>query len=183
MILYDDGVHMDKELRMRVCPRCDNGQFSEGANFCRICGMPTQNMCEGEPEYDYNGNLVGDGKHPCDGNARFCEVCGKPTEYFKRKMLKPYEDVRETYVADFIRRNPGFLQNPDQPMIVGGADEDDPYSEDDAMNAHFEEMYDVADIQAAREAGPFVPPATSTRTAAKKATAKGAEADDDELPF
>lgn len=57
-ILFDGGF----------CPRCGNDQMEEGEHFCRVCGMPRENVCLrehiGAPSY-----------------ARFCPCCGSPTSF------------------------------------------------------------------------------------------------------
>lgn len=50
------------------CPRCGSDMMEEGEHFCRVCGMPRQNVCLREhaevPSY-----------------ARFCPRCGSPTSF------------------------------------------------------------------------------------------------------
>lgn len=85
---------MDENLRMTQCPRCQNEEFDDNANYCRVCGLSRYNICEGEveensgfpPDVEYHNNY---------GNARYCEVCGKKTLFFIEGFLKSYIDLRE----------------------------------------------------------------------------------------
>ena len=106
---YNDGCPMDEELRVTECPKCGNEEFSKDADYCRICGTPLYNLCEGEDIYDYNGNYDRHEGHRNHGNARFCEKCGKPTAFFKAKFLRPYNEVKEQYVEQYLLSNPDAL--------------------------------------------------------------------------
>ena len=55
-MIYDDGIAMDENGRAKACPVCGNEQFSEDADFCRICGFAVYNLCEGVQTYDDFGN-------------------------------------------------------------------------------------------------------------------------------
>ena len=119
-MIYDDGIDMDGNGRAKTCPVCGNEQFSEDADFCRICGFAVYNLCEGMQICDDYGNYEGFEQHKNAGNARFCEKCGKPTHFFKSKILRSYDEVRETYVENYLRMNPLAIQS-GQPTIVGNA--------------------------------------------------------------
>lgn len=96
---YTDGVDYDvNSMRVKICPRCQNEEFSEKAEFCRICGTDLFNRCEGEPDYHpLNDELMGYiNQHVNPSNARFCETCGKPTIYFKNNILVDYEKYQLT---------------------------------------------------------------------------------------
>ena len=87
---YSDGVKYDPETcRVKICPVCGNEEFSEDADYCRICGTDLFNRCE-------NGDNFG--QHPNPSNARFCEQCGAPTNYFKRGLLKKYTDFDPDHI-------------------------------------------------------------------------------------
>ena len=76
------------------CPRCLNEIFSEGAQYCRICGLELVNKCIPEPLEDSFGNFYPPDPHVNLPDARFCEQCGAPTVYFqKHGILKGYEEV------------------------------------------------------------------------------------------
>lgn len=102
-MIYNDGFPMDANLRITKCPKCGNEQFSEEAEFCRICGTSLYNYCEGEDIYDYNGEFNHHETHKNYGNARFCEKCGKPTLFFKEKFLFPYDEVRDESVERYLK--------------------------------------------------------------------------------
>lgn len=101
-MIYEDGVPMDNDLKMARCPKCGNEQFSEAAEFCRICGTYRYNLCEGDDIYDSYGNFDHHEQHRNAGNARFCEVCGKPTLFFKEGFLCPFENVNWPYSVQQI---------------------------------------------------------------------------------
>lgn len=94
-MIYNDGYETDGNLRFVKCPRCGNEEYSPDAEYCRICGFPAYNECEGSPEYDEFGNNQGFHIHRNAGNARFCEHCGKPTMLFNEKLLKPYNEFNK----------------------------------------------------------------------------------------
>lgn len=93
-MIYDDGVKMDEDMRVVECPRCGNEVFSDRAKYCKICGLQVYNYCEGETEYDYNGNVIDVHCHKNNGDARFCEICGQPTVFFKEELLRPWQVVK-----------------------------------------------------------------------------------------
>lgn len=105
-MIYDDGIAMDENGRAKVCPVCGNEQFSEDADFCRICGFAVYNLCEGVKIYDDFGNYEAIEQHKNAGNARFCEKCGQPTHFFIAKILKPFNEVREAFVDKYLQVNP-----------------------------------------------------------------------------
>lgn len=94
-MIYKDGYETNDDLRFVKCPRCGNEEYSFEAKFCRICGFPAYNECEGSTEYDEYGNAEGFSVHRNVGNARFCECCGIPTMLFKEKYLKPFNEIEE----------------------------------------------------------------------------------------
>ncbi|HHX23710.1 MAG TPA: hypothetical protein GX723_06835 [Thermoanaerobacterales bacterium] len=99
-MIYDDGVEMNEDMRVSTCPRCENEEFSEEAEYCRICGLRAYNYCEGEPEYDWNGYQTDTHYHRNPSNARYCETCGNPTIFFKEKILRPWKDVNNELEAE-----------------------------------------------------------------------------------
>ena len=102
---YNDGFTMDENLRVTECPNCGNEEFSENADYCRICGTSLYNVCDGEDIYNYRGEFDYHENHRNQGNARFCEKCGKPTAFYHSKFLKPYTEVKEQYVEQYLREN------------------------------------------------------------------------------
>ena len=93
-MIYNDGFATDNNLRFVSCPRCGNEEYSEKAQYCRLCGLSAYNECDGSQDYDDFGNVIGFSVHKNIGNARYCEFCGKPTKLFKEKLLKPYTEVQ-----------------------------------------------------------------------------------------
>lgn len=89
-MIYKDGFDVDGNLRFVKCPRCGNEEYSDEARFCKICGLPIFNECEGSEEYDEYGNSEGIRTHKTVMNASFCEYCGKKTMLFNEKLLKSY---------------------------------------------------------------------------------------------
>lgn len=101
-MIYNDGYPMNEDLRVLRCPKCKNEEMGEDAEYCRICGSPLFNLCEGEEIYDFNGNYEGLEQHKNFGNARFCEKCGKPTTYLKLKFLVPFNEFQQTNDDDNV---------------------------------------------------------------------------------
>lgn len=85
---------MDDNRRMTWCPRCQNEEFDDGAEYCRICGLSRYNTCEGTPVYNERGFQDDVEVHNNFGNARFCEYCGQMTLFFKEGFLDAYTDLR-----------------------------------------------------------------------------------------
>lgn len=94
-MIYNDGYETNNNLRFVRCPKCGNEEYSEEAKFCRICGFPVYNECEGSPERDNFGDVIDYNIHRNVGNARYCEYCGKPTMLLNEKLLKPYTEVQK----------------------------------------------------------------------------------------
>lgn len=91
-MIFADGYEMDKNLRVLCCPKCNNEQFSDNAEFCRICGTPLFNYCEGEDVCDEMGNIDRI-RHKNYGNSRFCEKCGTKTVFFTKKFLQVFDEL------------------------------------------------------------------------------------------
>ena len=79
---YYETVPVDNG-RLMECPECHNVEFSDGADYCRICGTSRKNLCLTEGRY----------KHENPANARFCETCGAETTFFHYKLLTPWNEV------------------------------------------------------------------------------------------
>ena len=94
---------MDENLRVTKCPKCGNEEFSKDADYCKICGTPFYNNCDGEDIYDYHGNYEGHAEHKNPGNARFCEKCGKPTFFFNSGYLLPFDQVRDQLTEKYLQ--------------------------------------------------------------------------------
>ena len=92
-MIYDDGYAMDGNLKVIRCPQCNNEEFIEKGSYCRICGGPVFNLCEGEEHFDDFGHSMGFTYHRNAGNARYCELCGKPTQFLKIGYLQKYTDI------------------------------------------------------------------------------------------
>ena len=126
-MIYNDGFPMDENLRVAQCPKCGNEQFSEEAEFCRICGASLYNLCEGEDIYDYNGNFDHHEEHKNYGNARFCEKCGRPTQFFKERFLLPFDEVREDDVERYLKSNPTATSGNTVMVLAEGDDDNDSF--------------------------------------------------------
>lgn len=99
---YSDGVDYDLDtMKIKICPKCQNEEFSEQAEFCRICGTDLYNKCIGDEDTDNFGNYTVYNQHANPSNARYCEVCGKITLFYKNKLLKPYEDYLAEMEAEY----------------------------------------------------------------------------------
>ena len=100
-MIYNDGVKTDENFRVLECPKCKNEEFSNDAEYCRVCGTKAYNYCSGEPEYDYHGNVINTLFHKNPSNARFCETCGNKTEFFEKKLLISWEAYQKE-IADML---------------------------------------------------------------------------------
>ena len=88
---YNDGIPMGEDMRVTRCPRCENEEFDDEADFCRICGLSRFNRCEGfENDSGYQSEVV---YHNNYGNARYCERCGMRTTFLLEGFLKPFENI------------------------------------------------------------------------------------------
>jgi hypothetical protein len=95
-MIYDDGVELAEDMSVVECPRCENEEFGQDAEFCRICGLTTQNKCDGYWD-EYHDCQV---QHNNPSNARYCESCGQPTSFFKEGILKSWEEVKNKVEDD-----------------------------------------------------------------------------------
>jgi len=108
---YTDGYATDDAFRMVKCPICKNVEFSYGAGFCRICGQNLYNRCEGTFSPEYEEVIT----HANPGNARYCETCGMETRFLKEGILRPWQEVVDSFTDD--DETEGFkpiLQSPPQ---------------------------------------------------------------------
>ena len=80
-MIYNTHLKMDDDGRLLECPRCKNEEFSKGAKFCRICGLPLFNRCTDDSCEAVN-----------PANARFCEFCGEATLFNVWHLLRPYDE-------------------------------------------------------------------------------------------
>ncbi len=90
-MIYNDGVELDKNMTVTICPRCENEQFVHNSNHCRICGLSARNTCEGYYDEMIEAYIV----HNCSGNARFCEYCGKATIFYNESILKEWSEAKK----------------------------------------------------------------------------------------
>lgn len=133
-IEYNDGVPFDGEsMRIEQCPRCHNRQFSDKAQYCRICGMDLYNRCDGMEEDNF-GNWYPnpEAQHFNPSNARFCETCGRPTFFFSQKILCDYKDFKpdaedsEENKLSWLTNSPVYQEIAAAPESEGYLPEGDP---------------------------------------------------------
>jgi len=62
-----------------TCPRCGLENIASDWNYCPICSLPTQNVCE-------------DCGEKLEPHFRYCPKCGKESLYFKEKALTSWKD-------------------------------------------------------------------------------------------
>lgn len=85
-MIYNDGAPQNQDtLKVTMCPRCNNTEFTDNALYCKICGLSLYNRCLGENE-DRE-------QHDNPSNARYCEICGSKTVYLFDKVLKEWHDA------------------------------------------------------------------------------------------
>lgn len=98
---YTDGVEYDEDtLKIKICPTCGNEEFSDNSSFCRICGTDLFNNCIGEEDADINGYITIYNQHANPSNARFCEICGKETLFYRKGILKSYQEYQQEKEAE-----------------------------------------------------------------------------------
>ncbi len=83
-MIYTENIQVDEQGRLTECPVCKNTEFSDSAQYCRICGMSRRNLCIQED---------GSCQHYNPANARFCEYCGAKTIFFQYNLLLPWNAV------------------------------------------------------------------------------------------
>lgn len=79
------------------CPQCGNENFSEEANFCKLCGLYLYNNCSNSLDTvtaEYQQDFCGK-ENP--GDARYCEYCGAPTLLFRKGILKSWKEIIESH--------------------------------------------------------------------------------------
>ena len=105
-MLYDDGVEFDEStMKVKICPKCGNEEFSDNALFCKICGTNLYNDCEGIHTQNFNGfdDIVEIHHNP--SNARYCETCGAKTRFFIDGILCDHSEYNKNFTDD---SNSGF---------------------------------------------------------------------------
>ncbi len=94
-MIYTEDIKVDSEGRLVECPVCKNSDFSDDAQYCRICGLSRKNECIPEDHSYPHFNPV---------NARYCEYCGAETTFFRLKILLPWNTVsRKAESGGFIQ--------------------------------------------------------------------------------
>ncbi len=83
-MIYTENIQVDDHGRFVECPVCKNTEFSDDAQYCKICGMNRSNLCIPD-DSSY--------QHYNPANARFCEFCGAKTTFFQHKLLLPWNEV------------------------------------------------------------------------------------------
>ena len=80
-MIYAEGIPMDDQRRVKVCPYCGNKKFSKKSSACIACGHSRLNLCLGN-----DGS-----RHANVGNARYCAICGEKTQFFVDGLLKAWD--------------------------------------------------------------------------------------------
>ncbi len=93
-----DPIDTDPLHSVSMCPHCGNTELSLGAIYCRICGKPAINVCEGHQRGRFAGQ-----RHFNPHYARFCLVCGAKTVFQTYQVLR--EDIE--YMHPAIEYNDG----------------------------------------------------------------------------
>lgn len=85
-----NGIELDKNKRVLVCPICNNEQIGVNDGFCKICGTRLYNFCI---NYNSEGLDYCNLGKKLDGNARFCPYCGNKTYFLEKNILSPWKDT------------------------------------------------------------------------------------------
>lgn len=99
-----EPIHVDPFHSVLMCPRCGNTDLSLGARYCRICGSPAINICEGHKRGRFAGQ-----RHYNPHYARFCLACGAKTVFQIYDVLR--EDIE--YMHQAIEYNDGVPYDED----------------------------------------------------------------------
>lgn len=83
-----DGIELDKNKRVLVCPICNSEQIGTNDEFCKICGTRLYNFCL---NFNSEGLDYCNSGEKLDGNARFCPYCGNKTYFLQENILKPWK--------------------------------------------------------------------------------------------
>ncbi|WP_455938724.1 hypothetical protein [Gemella morbillorum] len=93
-MIYNDGVPIDDNYRVKYCPRCKNQEIDTDSEYCQICGLSLYNVCVG----NWNDESP---EHKNKSNARYCRICGRLTTYFHQNLLISYDKYKEKQISDF----------------------------------------------------------------------------------
>ena len=85
---YCEEIKLDRYKRVIECPVCHSKNIA--GDKCSVCGTYIFNYCTSY----LTGNADCDTANP--GNSRFCEMCGEPTYFFKKGILKPWNEILDT---------------------------------------------------------------------------------------
>ena len=91
MMIYD-GIELDNNKRVKICPICQNEELGTEDIFCKICGTKLYNECTQamDPDLPFENTCQQGGK--LDGNARFCPYCGSYSLFLQNGILRKWED-------------------------------------------------------------------------------------------
>lgn len=84
------GVMLNENMRVKVCPICENEEHLSDAEFCMICGKPIINQCSFaamDPAYIDNYTQQCSHREALPGNARYCPYCGEKTTFLLNGSL------------------------------------------------------------------------------------------------
>ena len=112
-MIYNDGVPMDENFRVKYCPRCRNQEIDFDSEFCQICGLSLYNVCMG----DWNEDVP---EHKNKSNARFCRICGRPTTYYQQDVLVPFKDYKEEQIPNLEEADTDYDRLIDMAAATGG---------------------------------------------------------------
>ncbi len=84
-MIFNDGVRVDKQGFLLICPKCGNEEFSRGTQQCSVCGTSRRNLCMPKDKQKV--------PHVNAANARYCELCGAETILYHYGTLKTWRDA------------------------------------------------------------------------------------------
>jgi ribosomal protein L37E len=130
-------VQVDQKKRFLVCPRCGNKNFSDDANYCKMCGLYLYNSCT-------RTEVESDSPSECGminpGDARYCEYCGSPTRLLELGLLMTWEELIESQKEVAAGLDPSLQKESDNFLEDDFPDLDDfPEGDDlsDSLNDNF----------------------------------------------
>ena len=96
--IFYPGIAVNQNKRVVKCPECENITFSKEAQFCKICGTRTYNVCEGIYKTNTPRAVSDCYLNPTDGNARYCSDCSSKTTFYVKGFLSDWETIKNNSV-------------------------------------------------------------------------------------
>lgn len=102
-LIIGDGFTMKEYKGITIkdlgeCPVCENGDIQETDNYCKICGLSLNNVCQN------CGTIL-------DSSARYCRDCGSASPYLVSGALKHWQNATDVHVSASQEFEPVFTDD------------------------------------------------------------------------